>query len=157
VIDFDDGPVPGISGNSTYYSGSEPDAPCDFGGCLVIDGPVPSCGYGTAPASMLAVRFTEPWIHSLSIAFRVLASTQYVSPMSVFYASGCQGEYSASLSALAEPEGPFTHASEWTTEGISMCGGPDIENGFVIALGCAPGADVPQMRLVIEFIASDTP
>lgn len=151
-IDFDGGTQPGIYGNATYHAESGPGAACEQGGCLVLDGPVPVCDATGPPASMFAIRAAANWDTGHELRYRVWASTYAVTSLMVGFASGCLGEYSSSLSLLAEPDGPFTHASPWQDRPIGLCGGPNRENGFVLALGCWPGAEPPEVRVVIERI-----
>jgi len=149
-LDFDTKPA-GLYGNASYHATAEPGAACEDGGCLVLDGPIVACY--DAPAGGLGVRMASSW-EGLQLRYRVWASTYSVSPLAIGYASGCTGMISVELKALAQPDGVFTHASEWITAKLAPCGGPDDENGFTLALDCSEYRQPPpDVRVVIERIA----
>ena len=147
-LDFEQGPPVGLYGNASFHAAAEPGAPCEQGGCLVLDGPVARCY--DAPRSTFAVRLASPWNDGIDVRYRVWASSNSVSPLEIGFASGCSGSFSTALSALAQPDGAFTHASAWKTVTISPCGGPENENGFTLSLACAEYAPPPDVRVVIE-------
>ncbi|MES1186997.1 MAG: hypothetical protein ABUL60_24495 [Myxococcales bacterium] len=153
-LDFDQAPSAGVYGNASYHPTAEPGAPCEQGGCLVLDGPVARCY--EAPHSTFAVRLASPWDTGVQIRYRVWASTSSVSPIGIGYASGCSGSFPAALNPLAQPDGSFTYASDWTTRTISPCGGPENENGFTLSLDCAEYGAPPDVRVVIERLTRVT-
>ncbi|HET7542350.1 MAG TPA: hypothetical protein VFK05_20920 [Polyangiaceae bacterium] len=150
ALDFDQEPAAGIYGNASYHVVAGAGAACEQGGCLVLDGPVVSC-YG-APRSTFAVRLSSAWDESIKIRYRVWSSTASVSPLAIGYASGCTGSVSLTLTALAQPDGAFTHASDWRTISVAPCGGPDYENGFSLSLDCAESEPPPAVRVIVERI-----
>lgn len=147
-LDLDQEPVAGIYGNASYHAVAEPGAACEQGGCLTLDGPVVACY--SAPASTFAVRVAGPWDDGVDVRYRVWASTKWVSPLEIGFASGCTGWFSTELSPLAQPDGAFTYASDWQTKTVVPCGGPENENGFTLSLGCAESSPVPEVRVVVE-------
>lgn len=150
ALDFDVQPTVGLFGNASYHAAAGPGAECEQGGCLVLEGTEVAC-YG-APLGGVAVRLPSTW-ESLELRYRVWSSTVGLSPLEIGYASGCTGYFPTTLVKLAQPDGAFTHASAWTTANVAPCGGPDYENGFTVALGCAESGPLPVVRVVIERIA----
>jgi hypothetical protein len=150
-LDFDEEPAAGVYDNASHHAAAEPGAECEQGGCLVLDGPVVACY--DAPSSTFAVRLASAWDQALKLRYRVWASSYSVSPLSIGYASGCTGSFSVSLTALAQPEGTFSYASEWQTLDLGPCGAPENENGFTLSLGCAEYSPPPDMRVVVERIS----
>jgi hypothetical protein len=147
-LDFDQAPPVGLYGNASFHATAEPGAACEQGGCLVLDGPVAQCY--DAPHSTFAVRVASPWDDGIDLRYRVWASSSWVSPLEIGFASGCSGSFSTALSPLAQADGPFTHVSDWKTVTLHPCGGPENEDGFALSLACAEDGPPPAVRVVVE-------
>jgi hypothetical protein len=144
ALDFNEELAVGMYGNASYHAVADLGAICEQGGCLVLDGPVTAC-YGE-PTGGLAVRLASPW-ESLQLRYRVWATTYSVSPLAIGYSSGCTGSLSVALSPLAQPDGVYTYASEWTTASIAPCGAPEDENGFTVSLDCSEYQQPPPVKV----------
>lgn len=158
LVDFDAGPHEGAHGAVTYHPSGAAGSPCEAGGCLELGGPSTACEDWDerGPAAMLAFRLaTISNQHQIRYRVRFQSSTDFAPGLWWWEQSACSEEPSQvvdDLSPLPEPDGPFTHASDWLDLDRPFCMGPETDKGMAIALNCTDADPAPEVRLLVERI-----
>lgn len=158
LVDFDGGPHEGAHGAVTYHASGAAGSPCEAGGCLELGGPLTACADWDerGPAAMLAFRLaTISNQHQIRYRVRFQSSTDSAPGLWWWEQSACSEEPSLvvdGLSPLPEPDGPFTHASDWLDVDRPFCMGPDTDKGMAIALNCTDADPAPAVRLLVERV-----
>jgi hypothetical protein len=150
--DFDDGPLPGARGAATYLPPGAPGAPCESGGCLLLEAGESACEDRDLGGGILAVRLDVPPGHEARLRYRAWTDGPTGLELQIEDPSWCTLVENPRVAPLAQADGLYTHASDWSTVVLSACRGPVDEVDSVIAPPCASGAARVRARLVVERI-----
>lgn len=149
-ITFDDGPPSGLLGAATYVASG---APCETGGCIVLEGSAPRCSDFTDTPAVWGLRVDYgTGTRTLVLRYRLLSSSSLVPSPLVREEYGTSGNEDYPL-PFEVSEGPYTHTSGWTDRHVPPSSPLNHHDaGIAIGIGCTEQAVQPQVKLVIDRV-----
>jgi hypothetical protein len=153
-IDFDNGAPRGLYGTAKYYAPGAPDAPCESGGCVAVDGIAEHCDPNdNRVAGAVAVRIDASGQVEEQIRYRVLSEGDLLFEGRLAGAL-CGYPLGIKLHPLSVPvDGVFSFASDWTTQRAGPCTGPSADDGLMVLPPCPQSPQTKQrVRIVVDWI-----
>lgn len=159
-VDFDVGPHPSTYGAATYFAQGSSGAPCESGGCLVMEGEIQDCDAqvpADSPALVTRFGFTETQ-GKATLRYRVWATNPVLLSLSVLAELCSEGVY-VRMEPLATSEGVYTYASAWADAAVGPCLRASGQNPLIVLPPCIYGGGVSSepARFVVESVVLNPP
>jgi hypothetical protein len=151
---FDDGPPSGLLGAARYVASG---APCETGGCIVLEGAAQKCSTQDDTPALWGVRvdYGNPLApRALLVRYRVLSTSRVAPGVMVWADVGFESGEDSEL-PLEVSDGLYTHATGWNDAFLPPWSARDLtdhDSGRVIGIGCTNQAIAPQVMLVIDRV-----